>query len=312
MTGYRGRFAPTPSGDLHLGHARTALVAWLRARQARGQFMLRVEDLDAPRTQPGSEARILADLRWLGLDWDEGPDVGGACGPYRQSERDALYQVALGTLRAQGLAYPCTCSRQDIARVSQAPHGLEELGRRYPGTCRQGPTQPGRPEAWRFRTPLVLEPVRGVNDRPLQVDVGGWDFVLRRADGLWAYQLAVVVDDIAMGVTEVVRGADLLLSTPWQVALYRALGTQPPDFLHLPLLTDSAGQRLAKRHPALQLSVLRAQGVRADALRGWLAASLMLAADAAPLSMPELRRRAEAHTPVVRVWPLSTLQRARA
>jgi glutamyl-tRNA synthetase len=236
-----GRFAPSPTGELHLGGARTALVAWLSARSKRGNFLVRMEDLDRPRVIPGAEQRILDDLRWLGLDWD-GPVV-------RQSERIDLYERALSQLDT----FACWCSRADLA--ASAPHGDE--GPRYPGTCR-GRAPAAKPASRRVRVEpgaidwidLVHGPRR---DHPSQ-QVG--DFVVRRADGVFTYQLAVIVDDAAQGVTEVVRGDDLLSSTARQIHLYRALGLAVPKFAHVPLLLGPDGQRLSKRHGSIAVRAL--------------------------------------------------------
>ena len=281
---YRGRLAPSPTGKLHLGTARTALVAWLAARSADGALVLRIEDIDTPRVVAGAAEAIIDDLRWLGLDWDEGPDVGGAFGPYLQSERHARYDAALHTLQQSGRLFACTCTRAELARASSAPHG--DLGPRYPGTCRHTPTEPGRPHALRFHMPHA-EPFidRVYGPQPLGE---GDDFVVHRSDGLYAYQLAVVVDDLAMGITEVVRGADLLSSTPRQIALYRALGAAPPTFAHVPLVLGEDGQRLAKRHGAIALSDFRARGVSPQAVIGRLAASLAIVPTDAPVSAHEL------------------------
>src|SRR5512138_2729440 len=199
----RGRYAPSPTGPLHLGNARTALLSWLAARAAGGAYVMRVEDLDGPRVRPGLEARILDELRWLGLDWDEGPDVGGPRGPYRQSERLPRYAVALERLRAAGLAYPCFCSRAEIAAASQAPHGPGDDGPRYPGTCRSLPPAEvesraaRRAPAWRLRVPEGAVTFEDAIHGRCSFDVaaGTGDFVIARADGVAAYQLAVVVDD---------------------------------------------------------------------------------------------------------------------
>ncbi|MCW5893914.1 MAG: tRNA glutamyl-Q(34) synthetase GluQRS [bacterium] len=263
MTRYRGRFAPSPTGDLHLGSAATALLAWLSARAAGGAFVLRVEDLDAPRVVDGAERRQLEDLRWLGLAWDEGPDVGGPVAPYRQSERLARYADAATRLEAAGLAYRCDCSRREIARVASAPHGDD--GPRYPGTCRDRDPRARpwrRPPALRLRVPagpvVVVDALAGRVVEDVAATIG--DFVLRRGDGAFAYQLAVVVDDLAMGITEVVRGHDLLTSAPRQVLLARLLGGTPPGFAHAPLVVDHDGARLAKRARGMTLRDLRADG----------------------------------------------------
>jgi glutamyl-tRNA synthetase len=273
---YRGRFAPSPTGDLHLGTARTALVAWLAARAAGGEFLVRVEDLDTPRVVPGAEERLLEDLRWLGLDWD-GEVV-------RQSERIHLYEAALARLDT----FPCTCSRADVQRAASAPHAGEE-GPRYLGTCRD-------PAALRPRTPAVrvrvqpgdiewLDLIHGAQcDDPSQ-QVG--DFVVRRADGMFAYQLAVVVDDAAQGITDVVRGDDLLSSTARQIHLYRALGQAAPRFAHVPLVLGPDGQRLSKRHGSISVRQFDAP----ERVVGQLAATLGLCAPEDSLTPRQLIAR---------------------
>jgi len=275
----RGRFAPSPTGPLHLGNARTALLSWLAARAAGGAYLMRVEDLDGPRMRPGMEARILSELRWLGLDWDEGPDVGGPAGPYRQSERLPRYAAALERLRAGGHVYPCFCSRAEVAAAAQAPHGPSDEGPRYPGTCAGlSPAEAARraaarPPAWRLRVPpgpvAFDDGVHGAHAADVRAAVG--DFVVARADGIPAYQLAVVVDDAAMGVTDVVRGDDLLPSTARQLLLYRALGLAAPRFAHVPLVVGEDGERLAKRHAALSAGELRERGADPRAVVALLA-----------------------------------------
>jgi glutamyl-tRNA synthetase len=277
--------APSPTGYLHLGHARTFWVAQQRAQARRGALILRNEDLDRPRCKPEFVSAMFEDLRWFGFEWQEGPDCGGQCGPYSQSERLGRYRAAFETLRAKGHLFPCICSRQDVLRALQAPHAGEDEPI-YPGTCRNkstvlsprssvrvpDPTNRERASQvnWRFRVPDGEEisfddghygPQRLVAGK----DFG--DFVVWRHDDLPAYQLAVVVDDAAMHITEVVRGADLLRSTARQLLVYRALGLTPPAFYHCPLMTDDAGVRLAKRHDALSLRSLRAQGAHPAELR---------------------------------------------
>lgn len=276
VTGYRGRMAPSPTGWLHVGHARTFAVAHRRAREAGGRVVLRVDDLDGARCRAEFEEGLVEDLRWLGLDWDEGPDVGGAVGPYRQGERVGRYREAWERLRLGGWLFPCSCSRKDLRMAVGAPHAGEEEAP-YPGTCRdrgisevEGLAAEAR-MAWRFRVPEGEEV--GFEDGACgwQVWVAGrdfGDFVVWRGDGVASYQLACVVDDAEMGITEVVRGEDLLLSTARQILLYRALGWEVPRFFHCPLVTDAAGVRLAKRHDALSVRRLREEGRSPDAVLG--------------------------------------------
>jgi glutamyl-tRNA synthetase len=270
---YRGRFAPSPTGALHLGSAAAAILCAAAARAAGGALVLRMEDLDRDRVIPGCAAAILDDLRWLGLRWDEGPDSGGPFAPYTQSERIAHYESALARLEAQGRTFLCDCSRAEIARAASAPHAGDE-GPRYPGTCRASGMNPRafkRPPAVRLAVPHDGTARLALEDRvlgPIVEDVAQatGDFVLRRGDGVFAYQLAVVVDDLAMGVTEVVRGADLATSAPRQALLARLLGGEPPSFAHVPLLVGDDGERLAKRARGVPIADQRAQGVSAAAL----------------------------------------------
>ena len=263
---------------MHLGHARTALVTWLRARKLRGRIVMRIEDIDRPRIVPGAADQICRDHEWLGLDWDEGPIL--------QSSRDEAYERALARLEEMGLLYPCTCSRKEIAEIASAPHGDDGL--RYPGTCRGGVSRPGRAAAIRFR---FDDPSPGFEDllhgQFPEGEVGG-DFVLRRADGIWAYQLAVVVDDAEMAMTEVIRGEDLLSSTPRQIALYEALGYRLPGFAHLGLVLDESGTRLSKRHGGTAIEELRQAGRSSEFVIGMLACSLGLTPNEAPIRAEEL------------------------
>jgi glutamyl-tRNA synthetase len=267
------------------------LVAWLRARSQEGTVVMRVEDLDGPRVREGAAEAILGDLRWLGFDWDEGPDVGGPRGPYVQSKRSALYGRALEALREGGWLYDCTCTRKEIRSVASAPHGPADEGPAYPGSCRHRPTHPGRPASLRFRfeepSPSFEDALHGFVGAGL---VGG-DFVVRRADGLFAYQLAVVVDDAAMDITEVVRGDDLLGSTPRQIALYRALGLPEPAWLHVPLVLGDDGQRLSKRHGAVAVADYRAADWEPERVVGLLAHSLGLAPEGAQVRATDLVER---------------------
>jgi glutamyl-Q tRNA(Asp) synthetase len=245
-----GRFAPSPTGPLHLGSLVAAVGSWLYARAANGRWLLRVEDIDTPRVVPGSAEEILAALRRYGLEWD-GEVVW-------QSRRTALYEHALHVLRERGLVYDCACSRADLQRAASAPLGREAV---YPGTCRNG-TGEGRPaRAIRFRVPDEAIPFEDLILGHVDEDLGG-DFVVRRADGLFAYQLAVVVDDAEQGVTQVIRGADLLASTPRQIALQRALSYPTPEYGHLPLVVNADGSKLGKRDGALPLPTLDDARVR--------------------------------------------------
>jgi glutamyl/glutaminyl-tRNA synthetase len=281
---YRGRLAPSPTGLLHLGHARTFGIAAQRAIQHGGQLILRNEDLDAQRCRPEFVEAMYEDLRWLGIQWSEGPDCGGPYGPYAQSERRAHHLAAWKILQDQELIYPCTCSRKDVAQSATAPNDSDDEPI-YPGHCRpyanssahvetaasavplgRSPAAP-RGVNWRFRVPdgeeitftdLHLGPQRLTAGR----DFG--DFLVWRRDDVPAYQLAVVVDDAAMQITEVVRGADLLKSTARQILLFRALGFPIPAYYHCDLVRDEAGVRLAKRHDALSIRKLREAGWTAE------------------------------------------------
>lgn len=273
---YLGRLAPTPTGHLHLGHARTFHLAWKRAREAEGQLIYREEDIDAQRCKPEYAKAAINDLRWLGLNWDYGPDIGGPHAPYRQSERTELYLDAWRTLKDSGLIYPTQRSRRELREAAesglakQAPTDEDEQDGEaiFPLQWRpdegegQAATEPGDFN-WRFRVPYG-ETVE-FNDAHFasQSFTAGQDFgdfLVWRRDGVPAYELAVVVDDIAMGITEVVRGADLLRSTARQLLIYHALGAKPPAFYHCPLVRDDQGQRLAKRCDSLSLQALRESG----------------------------------------------------
>ena len=261
-----GRFAPSPSGRMHLGNLLCSLLAWLSARSAGGRVVLRIEDLDAMRC-PRTFADLLEqDLSWLGLDWDEGGSKGGPHGPYYQSERSEIYNSYYQRLVERGLVYPCFCSRGQLHAAS-APHRSDGQVV-YPGTCRNltarqvAEAAKRRPPAWRLRLPEDLtlsftDGHMGPVTENLPADCG--DFVLRRADGVFAYQLAVVVDDALMGVTQVVRGGDLLSSTPRQLWLYQLLDLPAPTFCHLPLLLAPDGRRLSKRDGDQSLENLQAR-----------------------------------------------------
>jgi glutamyl/glutaminyl-tRNA synthetase len=280
---YRGRLAPSPTGYLHLGHARTFWTAYARARRAGGTLVLRDEDLDPARSRAEFAAAMVEDLRWLGIEWDEGPDVGGPFAPYRQSERRRLYLEAWARLVSSGHVYACACSRRDIARAASAPHEGAAPAQAhaddepmYPGTCRAragaAPPVAESPAGlnWRFRVPdgeeVVFEDLR----QGRQAFVAGrdfGDFAVWRRDDVPAYQLAVTVDDALMRMTEVVRGADLLKSTARQILLQRALDYPTTAYFHCDLVTDERGERLAKRHESLSLRHLRAAGLTPEQVR---------------------------------------------
>jgi glutamyl-tRNA synthetase len=283
---YRGRLAPSPTGYLHVGHARTFWTAYQRARDAGGTLAMRMEDLDPERSKSSYAEAAYEDLRWLGIRWQEGPDKGGPHAPYVQSKRMNSYLNVWRKLYRGGFLFPCKCSRKDLEAALGAPHeaSVRSGGKAeplddepiYPGTCRvnQGymPQLPARHSVeidtpkgmnWRFRVPDEAIEFVDANLGPQRfvagVDFG--DFAVWRRDGTPSYQLACVADDAAMRITEVVRGADLLKSTARQILLYRALGIQPPQWFHCRLVLDQHGRRLAKRHDALSLRALRQQGL---------------------------------------------------
>lgn len=284
---YRGRLAPSPTGLLHIGHARTFWIAAQRAAEHRGTLILRNEDLDPQRCRSDFVDAMIEDLVWLGISWQEGPDCGGPFAPYTQSERRDLYLQSWKRLRDMGAIYPCTCSRKDVTLAAGAPNDGDDEPI-YSGKCRPSMPMPGAEPAiptwdvpsdwpvepagvnWRFRVPdedeigftdLHLGPQRVIAGK----DFG--DFIVWRRDDVPAYQLAVVVDDAAMGITEVVRGADLLKSTARQILLYRALGLPSPDVYHCDLVRDDAGVRLAKRHDSLSVRKLRDSGWTPEQVR---------------------------------------------
>jgi len=294
ISSYRGRLAPSPTGYLHVGHARTFWTAWQRARDAGGSLLLRMEDLDTERSRPIYADAALEDLRWLGIRWHEGPDKGGPCAPYAQSQRQAIYLAAWHKLMQGGFLFPCRCSRKDLETALRAPHenssptASGDLSRGhtlepfddepvYPGTCRhlQGhlPQLPGHngfalesPEGinWRFRVPdgeVIAFEDRNLGPQRFVAGRDFGDFLVWRKDGSPSYQLACVADDAAMGITEVVRGADLLKSTARQILLNRALGFVDPHWFHCSLIVDHNGRRLAKRHDSLSLRSLRQRGL---------------------------------------------------
>lgn len=277
-----GRLAPSPTGGLHLGHARTFLLAWIAARHAGGRVVLRIEDLDASRVRAEAKISALTDLRWLSLDWDEGPDVGGPSGPYIQSERLPVYEEFLARLRRDERIYPCTCTRADSERAATAPHAEDE-GPVYPGTCARRSSADaaglaGRPFAWRFRVPPGSVAWDDLFRGPCTLDAArlGGDFIVAREGVGPSYQLAVVADDALMGVNQVIRGDDLVPSTPRQILLYEAFRFPLPRFGHVPLAVGPDGRRLAKRDNAIKLGTLRDAGADPRRLIGAIARSLGL------------------------------------
>ncbi len=267
-THYRGRLAPSPTGYLHLGHARTFWIARERAREAGGTLILRNDDLDRARCRPEFVGAALEDLRWLGFRWEEGPDVGGPRAPYSQSERRSIYETVFDRLRATGLIYPCHCSRKEIAAALSAPHAGDDEPI-YPGTCRPaGLIVSDHPRAginWRFRLPQrervsFADGCAGEQSAVCGEDFG--DILIWRKDDFPSYQLACVVDDALMEITEVVRGADLIASTFRQIVLFAALEWKMPTFYHAPLVVNAAGVRLAKRDDALSIRALRERGMK--------------------------------------------------
>ncbi len=277
----RGRYAPSPTGYLHLGNARTALLAWLFVRSQGGTFVLRIEDIDEQRSNPNMIAANIKELRWLGLDWDEGPDIGGKFRPYLQSGRQEQYLLALEQLETKNQIFTCYLSRKDLRAVSSAPHGqlvvYGELERKHNENIKKKQTLNKTPSL-RFFVPDKMvyfnDLFAGEQQINLKEQVG--DFALRRADGMWAYHLAVVVDDIAMDINNVLRGDDLLTSTGAQLALYEALGKTPPKYIHVPLLLDLEGKRMAKRKGSLTLTALKDHGAKPESIVGFLAYSLGL------------------------------------
>ncbi|WP_301859031.1 tRNA glutamyl-Q(34) synthetase GluQRS [uncultured Megasphaera sp.] len=287
----RGRFAPSPTGYIHLGNVWTAFLCWLQVRQAGGTLVLRIEDIDEQRSKPVFEQALLEDLRWLGLTWDEGPDAGGACGPYVQQQRYDFYAACLQSIQERGLLYPCYCSRARLQAIG-APHAGEHTV--YDGHC-YGLTDEERRQmkkapSFRIHVPprhiAFSDGIYGRQEAFLPTSCG--DFVLRRADGLYAYQLAVSADDGAMAITHVLRGRDLLSSTAQQIWLMELLGYTPPVYTHVPMLIDGQGQRLSKRQHGITVRELRSHGVTAAQVLSYLAWKGGLLPDPAVYSLDEL------------------------
>lgn len=297
----RGRYAPSPSGIQHLGNIRTALVAWLQARLARGEFILRMDDLDTPRVKPGSAAQILDDLRWLGFDWDEIEGIDYAADAdlmYKQSAALMHYDRAFLLLKSLGRVFPCDCSRKGIAELVGKPHAGGHYV--YPGTCRNrniSDFSANKQCAWRFlvddQLTNFVDLLMGAQSQNVARETG--DFVLRRRDGIYAYQLASVVDDIDMGVTDVVRGVDLLDSTPAQIALFRGLGAKSPRFWHVPLKTNKKGYKLSKRNGSDSVLQVREGGATAEQIVGQLAFELGLIDQYEALKLSALLGVLDAH-----------------
>jgi len=277
------RLAPSPTGVLHLGNIRTFMCAWLSARAQNGRVVLRMEDLEYTRATPEAQARLLEDLAWLGFDWDEGPSPDGSergpHGPYVQTRRRSLYKEVFEQFRARGLIYPCTCTRADLAAASSAPQE-GDAEPRYPGTCRgryaseaEARAASGRAPAWRLQVPPGVKRFEDLFAGPQEIDIekSVGDFVVFKAPDNPSYQLAVVADDIAMGVNEVVRGDDLIPSTGRQLLLYEILKAAPPRYGHVPLVVGPNGKRLAKRHGDAKISLFRDRGATPEKLTGVLA-----------------------------------------
>lgn len=274
----RGRLAPSPTGAQHLGNARTFLVAWLSLRRAHGAIVLRIEDIDSPRVKPHAADQAIEDLRWLGLDWDEGPGLLGSHGPYVQRQRQSLYQRYFDQLCGEEQVYPCDCTRRDVETAASAPHAEHE-GPAYPGTCSHRTVADAlrltAPFCWRFRVPEGMvrfqDRVRGLQECDVRREMG--DFVVWK-NAFPSYQFAVVMDDALMEIDEVTRGDDLIPSTFRQLVLYQWFGWSPPAFAHVPLVKGSDGRRLAKRHGDTRLASFRDAGVSREELVGLLAWSL--------------------------------------
>ncbi len=292
-----GRLAPSPTGAQHLGNARTFLLAWLHTRQAGGELLLRIEDLDSPRTKAWASTQIIEDLQWLGLDWDYGPEHPGPYPALVQSQRLVRYAEVLETLRKLEAVYPCTCSRKDIEQAASAPHELQVDGAIYPGTCSHHRVadaaeldRTNTKYCWRFRTPDTMMQWHDLLHEQLRMNpkITLGDFVIAKSDLRPAYQLAVVVDDHDAGVTDVVRGDDLIPSTFRQVCIYQLLEWEIPAMIHVPLVVGRDGLRLAKRHGDTRLDHFRQAGIQPETLVGYLAWTCGLVPDIHALTPRDL------------------------
>ena len=294
----KGRLAPSPTGAQHLGNARTYLLAYWSARKSGLDLVMRIEDIDSPRVKPWATQQAIDDLRWLGIDWEEGPDIGGPNGPYIQTERIEHYESALQKLISDNRVFPCTCTRTDIAAAASAPHETEGTfaheGPIYPGTCSTWQFGDAVPErgsfCWRFRPSdgeieFTDKVVGHQTCNPFR-QLGA--FPITQKNGNTSYQLAVVLDDALMGITEVVRGDDLIPSTFRQIDLFHALGLEPPEFAHVPLVVGADGRRLAKRHGDTRLSQYRDQGMSAERIVTWAAHSSGMIRDKESIAAKEL------------------------
>ena len=289
-----GRYAPSPTGPLHLGNLRTALLSWLHVRMQDGIFLLRIDDLDAPRNVEGGIDHICKDLEWLGLDWDN--HSAAALSSHTQSHRNHFYQQAFEKVLQSDLVFECSCSRKDITQAASAPHSGGSVSI-YPGTCRKGPLKPDRPLAWRFK--VVSEVIESkdqlmgpIKENPINTS---GDFVIKRKDGVFAYQFASVVDDGLMGVTDVLRGADLLDSTARQICLFKSLGFDIPRFWHVPLMNDQQGQKLSKRDGSSDLRSFKKQGMGPEEVVGHLAYSCGLIPEDSAISCQDLLAGLDMH-----------------
>ena len=293
MSAVKGRLAPTPSGNMHIGNAFCYFLSWLSARSQGGRIVLRFEDADRLRMRPESVAQTYSDLEWLGIDWDEGPESGEDGGEYFQSCRTEIYDRAFEELRSRGLVYPCFCSRQDV-RLAAAPHA-EDRAAVYPGTC-HGLSQAEiaerskkRAPAWRLEVPdetlCFTDRLCGAQRFSLARELG--DFPIRRADGVYCYQFTTALDDALMGVSEIVRSRDLLASAPWQILVQRLFGREPGVYIHIPMLLDEEGKRMAKRDFSLSLREIRRRYTAEETL-GALAFLAGLIEEPAPCRIGEL------------------------